>query len=116
MKSPLKRMKDEFGSKDKLVTEVLTALKQFASKEEGLEAKLKKQTNAKLFKLLASVKKAAEMGGKDAVVEAVLKQWSTSKKGDTNLKASLAKRPVTELLSYIVVEKKPAAKKPRAKK
>lgn len=115
MKSPIQRMKDEFGSKDKLVTEVFTALKPFAGKEEGLEAKLKKQTNTKLFKLLASAKKATEMGGKDAVVEAVYNQWSTSKKGDTNLKASIARRPFAELLSYLAAEKKPAAKKPRSK-
>lgn len=116
MKSPIQRMKDEFGSKDKLVTEVLTALKPFVAKEEGLEAKLKKQTNTKLFKLLASAKKAAAMGGKDGVVEAVYKQWSSSKKVDANLKASIAARPVTELLSYLVAAKKPSAKKPRAKK
>ena len=114
MKSPLKRMKDEFGSKDKLVTEVLTALKPFAGKEEGLETKLKKQSNTKLFKLLANAKKATEMGGKDAVVEAVYTQWSNSKKGDANLRASIAGHPVTELLSYLVAKKKPAAKKPRA--
>jgi len=112
----IERMKDEFGSKDKLVTEVLTALKPFAGKEEGLEARLKKQSNTKLFKLLANAKRATELGGKDAVVEAVYTQWSTSKKVDTNLKASIAGRPVTELLSYLVAAKKPSAKKPRAEK
>ena len=56
------------------------------------------------------------MGGRDAVVEAVYAQWSTSKKGDTNLKASLAKHTVAELVSYVVTAKKPATKKPRVKK
>ena len=116
MKSPMQRMKDEFVSKDKLVAEVVSALKPFAGKEEGLEAKLKKQSNLKLFNLLASLKKATEMGGRDAVVEAVYKGLSTSKKGDSSLKDSLAKRPIAELVSYLKAEKKPATKKPRAAK
>jgi hypothetical protein len=101
MASPLKRMKDEFGSKDKLVSAVVAAMKPFAGKDEALDEKLKKQSNLKLFKLLSAAKKASEMGGRDAVVEAVHKRWSRSKKGDSSLKESLSKRPISELLSYL---------------
>jgi hypothetical protein len=56
MASPLKKMKDQFGTKDKLVAAVVTALDK---KEEGLAARLKTQSNSKLLRLLEKKAKKA---------------------------------------------------------
>jgi hypothetical protein len=58
MKTPLQRMKDEYGTKDKLVAAVMDSLGKSGKEKDGLQAKLQKQSNLKLFKLLARGKKA----------------------------------------------------------
>jgi hypothetical protein len=58
VKSPLQMMKDQFGTKDKLVAAVVEAINPAKDKKAELETKLTKQSNKKLFVLLARSKKA----------------------------------------------------------
>jgi len=58
MKTPLLKMKEQFGSKDKLVESVLSALKNAGKTVDGLKERLQKQSNLKLMKLLDRYGKA----------------------------------------------------------
>ena len=58
VKAPLQLMKDQYGSKDKLVAAVVEALNPGKDKKAELETRLTKQSNKKLFTLLARAKKS----------------------------------------------------------
>lgn len=58
VKTPLQMMKDQYGSKDKLVAAVVEALNPAKEQKGELETKLTKQSNKKLFTLLARAKKS----------------------------------------------------------
>ncbi|MCX7959062.1 MAG: hypothetical protein N3B13_08445 [Deltaproteobacteria bacterium] len=96
--SPLARVKKEFGSKEKLVSEVVSLLKSLSETlPEDIEKRLKSQTNQKLMKLYNNAKKISEIG-KDKVIEAILKaNRPASKKTDEDYKKSLLKYPVSRL-------------------
>jgi len=96
--SPLSQVKKEFGSKEKLVSEVVSLLKSLNENlPEDIEKRLKSQTSLKLMKLYNNAKKVKEIG-KEKIVEVILKvKRSTSKKVDEAYKASLLKYPVSRL-------------------
>ncbi len=96
--SPLARVKKEFGSKDKLVSEVVSLLKSLSETlPEDIEKRLKSQTNQKLIKLYNNAKKVSEIG-KEKVVEAILKvKRPNAKKTDEDYKKSLMEYPVSRL-------------------
>lgn len=96
--SPLARVKKEFGSKEKLVSEVVSLLKSMGEKlPEDIEKRLKSQTNQKLMKLYNNAKKMSEIG-KDKVVDVILKvKRAGSKKVDEDYKNSLLKLSVSRL-------------------
>ncbi|MGB9599634.1 MAG: hypothetical protein ACP5QK_04535 [Myxococcota bacterium] len=96
--SPLARVKKEFGSKEKLVSEILSLLKSLNEKlPDDIEKRLKSQTNQKLMKLYNNAKKVSEMG-KDKMVDIILKvKRAGSKKIDEDYKNSLMKLSVSRL-------------------
>ncbi|MCX7944497.1 MAG: hypothetical protein N2746_08320 [Deltaproteobacteria bacterium] len=101
--SPLARVKKEFGSKDKLVSEIVSLLKSLnAPLPDDIEKRLKAQTNQKLIKLYNNAKKISEIG-KDKVVEVILKaKRPTSKKVDVDYKKSLLSYPISKLYDMYV--------------
>ena len=98
-KTPLQRVKEIYGSKDKLA-EKLSELLEPAEDEskEDLAERLKLVANAKLLHLHDVAEKVKGLGGKDALVDKIaelrkqakdedyvnkLKEWSTGKLLDT---------------------------------
>jgi hypothetical protein len=105
--SPLAQVKKEFGSKEKLVSEVVALLKSLNDNlPEDIEKRLKSQTNLKLLKLYNNAKKVKEIG-KEKVVEVILKaKRPNSKKVDEPYRASLMKYPVSKLYNlYLSAER-----------
>ena len=72
--TPLQFVKDQYGSKDKLI-DAVTELVQPDEGETAEEHKkrLKYVSNAKLLHVLAVAKQAQTLGGRDGMVDAVLK-------------------------------------------
>lgn len=105
--SPLARVKKEFGSKEKLVSEVVSLLKSLNDKlPEDIEKRLKSQTNLKLMKLYNNAKKVKEIG-KEKMVEVILQvKRPNSKKVDEDYKRSLLSLSVSRLYDmYLSAEK-----------
>ncbi len=111
--SPLARVKKEFGSKEKLVAEVVSLLKSLSETlPEDIEKKLKSQTNQKLMKLYNNAKKVSELG-KDKVIEVILKaKRPNAKKVDEDYRKSLLRYPVSKLYDMYLSASK-ALKKSR---
>ncbi len=96
--SPLARVKKEFGSKDKLVSEIVSLLKSLSETlPEDIEKRLKSQTNLKLIKLYSNAKKVSEIG-REKAIEVILKaKRPASKKIDEDYKKSLMRYSVSKL-------------------
>lgn len=73
-KTPLQIVKDQYGSKDKLI-DAVAALVQPAEGESSDDHKkrLKYVSNAKLLHLLGVAEQAKQLGGRDGMVDAILK-------------------------------------------
>lgn len=101
--SPLAKVKKEFGSKEKLVSEVVSLLKSINDTlPEDIEKRLRSQTNQKLMKLYNNAKKISEIG-KDKVIEVILKaRRPTSKKVDEDYKKALLRYPVSKLYDMYI--------------
>lgn len=111
--SPMARVKKDFGSKEKLVNEIISMLKSIGENlPDDIEKRLKSQTNLKLLKLYNNAKKVKEIG-KERVVESILKvRRPNSKKVDEDYKNSLLKYSVSKLYDlYLGAEKLLRAKK-----
>ena len=74
-KSPLKRVNEEFGGKDKLVEELLGLIKRPADvTKDEMKKKLRSQSNRKLMMLMSreqTVKK--NYGNRDKLIDAIVK-------------------------------------------
>ncbi len=73
-KTPLKRVNDEFGSKDKLVDELLGMIKRppETTKDE-MKQKLRSQSNRKLLTLLARERTVKQTyGNRDKLIDAIV--------------------------------------------
>jgi hypothetical protein len=74
-KSPLKRVNEEFGGKDKLVDELLSLIKRPADvTKDEMKKKLRSQSNRKLMMLMAreqTVKK--NYGNRDKLIDVIVK-------------------------------------------
>jgi len=113
MVSPLKKMQEQFGSKEKLVASVMEALKPYVSKNAEELKNIKAQSTAKLLKLYESAKKITEAGGKEAVIE---KLTTASQKANAAVREKLAKLPLNELAARYNTIKAAAVNKVRGKK
>jgi hypothetical protein len=83
-KTPLKRVNEEFGSKDKLVEELLGMIKRPAdtSKDE-MKRKLRSQSNRKLLTLLARERAVKQTyGNRDKLIDAIVKAGMGKEKSE----------------------------------
>ena len=105
--SPLAKVKKEFGSKDKLVSEVVSLLKSLSETlPEDIEKRLKSQTNQKLIKLYNNAKKVSEIG-KEKVVEVILRvKRPEAKKVDEDYRKSLMKYSISKLYDMYLTASK----------
>jgi hypothetical protein len=83
-KTPLKQVQEEFGSKDKLIDEVLGTIKRSADiTKDDMKKKLRAQSNRKLLTLLSrerTVKK--EYGSRDKLIDAIVKSGMGKEKSE----------------------------------
>ena len=72
-KTPLQIVKDQFGSKDKLIDAVAAIVQRDEGETEGEHKKrLKLVSNAKLLHLLGVAEQAKTLGGREGMIEKVL--------------------------------------------
>jgi len=100
-KSPLKRVNEELGGKDKLIEELLGMIKRPADvTKDELKKKLRSQSNRKLMTLLAreqAVKKT--YGNRDKLIDAIVKAgMGKDKTEDKVYRKRLAKLTTGQLL------------------
>jgi hypothetical protein len=100
-KSPLKRVAEEFGGKDKLVEELLGLIKRPADvTKDEMKRKLRSQSNRKLMTLMSrekTVKK--DYGNRDKLIDAIVKAgMGKDKTEDKVYRKRLAKLTTGQLL------------------
>jgi hypothetical protein len=72
-KTPLQIVKDQYGSKDKLIDAVAAAVERDQGESEDEHKKrLKYVSNAKLLHLVAVAEKAKALGGKSGMIDKIL--------------------------------------------
>jgi hypothetical protein len=79
--SPLARVKDEFGGKDKLVDKIVGVLDSDESKDE-LRKRLLGVANSKLIRLFAVASKTKQAGGHDKLVTTTAEKLNRAKDKD----------------------------------
>jgi hypothetical protein len=105
-KSPLKTVKEKYGSKEALVAAAVKVLAPAAGESsEAFAKRLKLVANAKLLHLVQVGEKVKALGGKDALVQKVADLRRQGK--DKDYVAKLANAPMSTLLDlYTVATKK----------
>ncbi len=92
-KSPLAQVKDKFGSKDKLVEEILAAIPKPAdTTKEELKKTLRAQSNRKLMTLLKRERTIQEkFGSRDKLVDSLVKaRMGKAQKEDKEYRKAIA--------------------------
>ena len=101
-KAPLQEVKDKFGSKEKLVDEILAKVKKSAeiSKDE-FKQKLLRQSNSKLLALHGREEQVhSQFGTREGLVDSIMKSHLGKKKQeDAGFRSRLGKLTNGELLS-----------------
>ena len=100
-KSPVQKVKEKFGSKDKLVEEILALIKKPSEQtKEELKKILRSQSNTKLVTLLQRETKVKDQfGGRDNLIEALLKShMGKDAKEDKDYRKQLASLGAGRLL------------------
>jgi hypothetical protein len=107
-KSPLGRVKDEFGGKDKLVDKIVGALDSGDESRDDLRKRLLGVSNTKLIRLHLVATKTKEAGGHDKLVAETAASLGRAK--DKDYVAKLGSLSNARLLDIKSVAKAPAAK------
>jgi len=100
-KSPLKRVNEEFGGKDKLVDELLSLIKRPADvTKDEMKKKLRSQSNRKLMMLMSreqTVKK--NYGNRDKLIDVIVKAGMGKNKAEDKVyRKRLARLTTGQLL------------------
>ena len=82
MKSPLSRVKDEFGGKDKLVDKIVGLLGSGDEPKDELRSRLLGAANSKLIRLHGVATKVKDAGGKDQLANAAATELGHGKDKD----------------------------------
>jgi hypothetical protein len=81
-KSPLARVKDDFGGKDKLVDKIVGALDSGDEGKDDLRKRLLGVANSKLIRLHAVATRTKEAGGHDKLVASTAERQNRAKDKD----------------------------------
>ena len=107
-KTPLARVKDEFGGKDKLVDKIVGVLDSGDESRDDLRKRLLGVSNTKLIRLHLVATKTKEAGGHDKLVTATAESQGRAK--DKDYVSKLGGLSNARLLDLKGVAKDPAAK------
>src|SRR5262245_45239338 len=80
--SPLARVKDEFGGKDKLVDKIVGVLDSGDESKDELRKRLLGVSNTKLIRLFSVATKTKQAGGHDKLVAATAEKLNRAKDKD----------------------------------
>ena len=81
-KSPLARVKEEFGGKDKLVDKIVGLLGSGDEPKEDMRRRLLGAANSKLVRLHGVATQVKELGGKDQLADAAAQEMGRAKDKD----------------------------------
>jgi hypothetical protein len=81
-KTPLSRVNDEFGGKEKLVDAIVDVVERADEEKAALKKRLLAASNTKLMRLLATAKDVKQLGGRDKLVDAVAEKQGKAKDKD----------------------------------
>ena len=82
LKSPLARVKEEFGGKDKLVDKIVGVLDSGDESKDELRKRLLGVANSKLIRLFAVASKTKQAGGHDKLVATTAEKLNRAKDKD----------------------------------
>jgi len=85
-KTPLTRVNDEFGGKEKLVDAIVDVVERADEDKAALKKRLLAASNSKLMRLLATAKDVKELGGRDKLVDAVAEKQGKGKDKDYRMR------------------------------
>ena len=112
-KTPLTRMQEEFGSKEKLVDKIVDVVERGEEDKDSLRKRLLGASNTKLMHLLRIATEIKEMGGKEKLVETILAQRGRVK--DQDYRARLLSWPPARLLDLHRAHARRPAPAPRTR-
>jgi hypothetical protein len=116
-KSPLARVKDEFGGKDKLVDKLVGVLDVGDGSKDDLRKTLLGVANRKLIRLHSVATRAKEVGGHDKLVTTTAERLNRGKDKDYVTKLDgLSDAKLLDMLSIAERRAKEAAAKPAVAK
>src|SRR6516225_3509675 len=81
-KSPLERVKEEFGGKDKLVDKIVGVLDSGDESKDELRKRLLGVANSKLIRLFSVATKTKQAGGHDKLVATTAEKLNRAKDKD----------------------------------
>ena len=82
LKSPLARVKEEFGGKDKLVDKIVGVLDSGEESKDELRKRLLGVANSKLIRLFSTATKTKQAGGHDKLVATTAEKLNRAKDKD----------------------------------
>lgn len=99
--SPLQQVRERFGSKEELAKQLYGKLEKVYEDEtqEEFERRIRTASNAQLLRLHATVTEVtSKFGGKDGLVDAIVKLRAGDKKVDEQYRAKLTGYQLSRLL------------------
>ena len=81
-KTPLTRVNEEFGGKDKLVDKIVDVAERGDEDKDALRKRLLAASNTKLMRLLGIATEVKQIGGKEKLIDAILAQEGRAKDKD----------------------------------
>jgi hypothetical protein len=113
--APLSRMKEEFGTKDKLVDAIVAVVERGDEEKDALRKRLLAASNRKLLRLHSVAARAKELGGKTELVSKILDARGRAK--DKDYAARIGQYSVARLLDlYLTGERAKAPSSPAPKR
>jgi hypothetical protein len=115
-KTPLTRVSDEFGGKEKLVDAIVDVVERGDEEKASLRKRLLAASNTKLMRLLQTAQEVKNLGGRDKLVDAVAEKQGKAK--DKDFRTRLESYTIGRLLDMYRVGSRngrpaPAPKPPR---
>jgi hypothetical protein len=99
-KAPLQKVKERFGSKEKLVDEILGLLKRGEGSKDELKNTLRTQSNSKLLTLHKRETHLRDLGGREKVTESILQaRMGKEKKEDRDYRKHIENFSTGQLLT-----------------
>src|SRR5262249_10062224 len=81
-KTPLSRVSDEFGGKEKLVDAIVDVVERGDEDKNALKKRLLAASNTKLMRLLQTAQEVKQLGGRSKLVDAVAEKQGKAKDKD----------------------------------